>query len=85
VTSTARIAIADPQLCHSCGTTVATLWRQSVADFDPRNSEKSLRRMVQFAEIFPDVVIGATRSHQSVCPQIRRLQSHSESIEEGDR
>jgi hypothetical protein len=39
---------------------VATLSRQLVAEFGRGFEEKNLRRMVQFAEAFPDEAIVAT-------------------------
>lgn len=43
---------------------VATLSRQLVPDFGRGFEEKTLRRMVQFAEVFPDPAIVATLGRQ---------------------
>lgn len=45
---------------------VATLWRQLSVDYGSSFSEKNLRRMVQFAEIFPDEeIVHALRTQLS--------------------
>jgi hypothetical protein len=43
---------------------VVTLSRQLVVDYGRGYSEKNLRRMVQFAELFPEQEIVATLSRQ---------------------
>ncbi|MBU0701948.1 hypothetical protein KKE26_11790 [bacterium] len=44
---------------------VATLWRQLVKEYGSSFSEKNLRRMMQFASVFPD--------HEIVVSLIRQL------------
>jgi len=52
---------------------VATLWRQLVADFGRGFEEKNLRRMMQFAEAFPDEAIVATLWRQLSWSHFREL------------
>ncbi|MEW6754304.1 MAG: PDDEXK nuclease domain-containing protein [Candidatus Latescibacterota bacterium] len=52
---------------------VATLSRQLVADYGPGFAEKSLRRMMQFAAVFPDHQIVATLSRQLSWSHFREL------------
>jgi len=52
---------------------LATLSRQLVADYGRGYAEKSLRRMVQFAEAFPDAEIIATLSQQLSWSHFREL------------
>lgn len=43
---------------------VATLWRQLTEEYGAAFSEKNLRRMMQFAKVFPDVEIVSTLRRQ---------------------
>jgi hypothetical protein len=52
---------------------VATVSRQLVDEFGSGFTEKSLRRMIQFAEAFPDVQIVATLSQQLSWSHFREL------------
>lgn len=52
---------------------VATLSRELVRDYDRGFAEKSLRRMVQFAEVFPDERIVAALSRQLSWSHFREL------------
>jgi len=52
---------------------VATVSRQLVEEFGPGFTEKSLRRMLQFAEAFPDSQIVATLSRQLSWSHFREL------------
>jgi hypothetical protein len=47
---------------------VATLWRQLETEYGTSFSEKNLRRMMQFAEVFPDekIVVSVVRQCGSV-------------------
>jgi hypothetical protein len=52
---------------------VATLSRQLAAEYGPGFEEKSLRRMMQFAEAFPDEAIVATLWRQLSWSHFREL------------
>ena len=60
---------------------VSTLSRELVAEFGRGYAEKNLRRMVQFAEAFPDEQIVATMSRQLSWSHVKELLPLSESFQ----
>jgi len=60
---------------------VSTLSRQLVLDYGNGFSEKSLRRMIQFAEVFPEEEIVATLSRQLSWSHFRELLPHKHPLQ----